>query len=357
MLNGLASLRMPGRRRRVAVFFDGRNARGAAAKAFDSDELADFSPRLLARQVCEAQGWQLASVSYYIGLPGEGRLVRGESRADWEMRLSHWRRQGVRVVTRPLSGRNKEKGIDVRLALDMTWQFRRGHYDIALIFSQDQDFQEVVDELREIGRLEGRRVLTVCAFPGREDPKFNRGIDNVDRSLVLPREIYAKSLEPASAHPAARELFGMRIPDYRPIPFVFSVYLGVAMAVFLYTSINDGLHAPNAEKGLLTAVLNLGSNGAAAIVWPGYVFQWLLIGPPPQPAVSSAPVEEGTQARGQHMAGGGEAEYRRQVGAVDQQYGGKGLGPLGGHQSREQNVDETGDHDHARQGIGGKDGA
>ncbi|MFP3943516.1 MAG: NYN domain-containing protein [Alphaproteobacteria bacterium] len=293
---------MPGRRRRVAVFFDGRNARGGAAKAFDSDELANFSPRLLARQVCEAQGWQLASVSYYIGLPGEGRLVRGESREDLEKRLGHWRRQGVRVVTRPLSGRNKEKGIDVRLALDMTQQFRRGQYDVALIFSQDQDFQEVVDELRELGRLEGRRVLTACAFPGREDPKFNRGIDNVDYTLPLSRDVYERSLETAAAHPVRRRIFGLPVPDYRPIPFAFATYLGVAMAVFLYTSIDQGLRAPSAEKGVFSAVMNMGSNGAAAIVWPGFVFEWLLSGSRAEPAVSPAAAEERAQPGSQKMA-------------------------------------------------------
>ncbi|MFW6027367.1 MAG: NYN domain-containing protein [bacterium] len=316
---------MPGRRKRVAVFFDGRNARGAAAKAFDSDELANFSPRLLARQVCEAQGWQLASVSYYVGLPGQGRLVRGESREDWEKRLSHWRRQGVRVVTRPLSGRNKEKGIDVRLALDMTQQFRRGHYDVALIFSQDQDFQEVVDELRELGRLEGRRITTACAFPGRADPKFNRGIDNIDQTLGLPREVYEKSLESASAGLKRRQIFGVSIPDYRPIPFVFATYLGVALAVFLSASIHDGLRAPSAEKGLAAAVLNMGSNGAAAIVWPGFVFEWLL-----SPGPSPAAVEHRAGTGDQKVAEQGPAGQHGQIRAVDQPFGSEGIGTGGG---------------------------
>lgn len=296
MLRGLA-LRVPGRRRRVAVFFDGRNARGAAAKAFECDELANFSPRLLARQVCESQGWQLASVSYYIGLPGEGRTVQGESRDDWERRLVAWRRQGVRVVTRTLSGRNKEKGIDVRLALDMTQQFRRGHYDVALIFSQDQDFKEVVEELRELGRLEGRAIVTACAFPGREDLKYNRGIDNVDQTIVLPREVYEKSLETAAAHPPRRRIFGVPIPDYRPIPFAFSTYLGVALAVFLFHSLQQGLRAPSAGQGLMSAVLHMGSNGAAAIVWPGAVFEWLLTEGAPAPDAPPVPVAGGAPAR------------------------------------------------------------
>lgn len=300
MLGGLAS-RVPGRRRRVAVFFDGRNARGAAAKAFNSDELADFSPKRLAKQVCEAQGWRLASVSYYVGLPGEGRLVRGESREDWEQRLGHWHRQGVRVVTRPLSGRNKEKGIDVRLALDMTQQFRRGHYDVALIFSQDQDFQEVVEELRELARLEGRKILTACAFPGREDPKFNRGIDNVDRSIVLFRADYAASADIAPGQPVRRRIWGFPVPDYRPIPFAFATYLGVAMAVFVTTSVEQGLRAPTWEKGLVTAALNLGSNGAAAIIWPTFVFERLFSLGGEEPAPSPA-VEERAQAGGQKMA-------------------------------------------------------
>jgi uncharacterized LabA/DUF88 family protein len=39
----------------------------------------------------------------------------------------------------------REKGIDVRLALDILLLGFRSEYDVAVVFSQDQDLSEVAD--------------------------------------------------------------------------------------------------------------------------------------------------------------------------------------------------------------------
>jgi hypothetical protein len=58
-----------------------------------------------------------------------------------------------------------EKGIDVRLALDLVSLARKKQFDVALIFSQDQDLQEVVQEIWDIAKEQDRWIKIACAFP------------------------------------------------------------------------------------------------------------------------------------------------------------------------------------------------
>ena len=44
----------------------------------------------------------------------------------------------------------REKGIDLRLALDLVSMARTGQFDVAAVFSQDQDLAEVAAEVRAI---------------------------------------------------------------------------------------------------------------------------------------------------------------------------------------------------------------
>lgn len=46
----------------------------------------------------------------------------------------------------------EEKGVDVRIALDIVRMAHRGDYDVALVFSQDQDLSEVAEEVRAIAK-------------------------------------------------------------------------------------------------------------------------------------------------------------------------------------------------------------
>ena len=56
----------------------------------------------------------------------------------------------------------------------------RAEYDIALIFSQDQDLSEVAQEIRTISREQHRWLKVACAFPFGPDATARRGIDRTD---------------------------------------------------------------------------------------------------------------------------------------------------------------------------------
>ena len=102
----------------------------------------------------------------------------------------------MQVFSRPRRYRNKrvllpdgsehtylageEKGIDVRLALDVIRLAHRSAFDVALIFSQDQDLSEVSAEIREIAREQSRWIKVASAFPRSPTSRNVRGIDKTD---------------------------------------------------------------------------------------------------------------------------------------------------------------------------------
>src|SRR3990172_12951939 len=91
------------------------------------------------------------------------------------------RRKGVIVYTRSLKYRyrsvtlpdgtdhtvllGEEKGIDVRIAVDVIRLAHHRAFDVGILFSQDQDLSEVAREIRVIAREQRRWIKLACAFP------------------------------------------------------------------------------------------------------------------------------------------------------------------------------------------------
>jgi hypothetical protein len=53
-------------------------------------------------------------------------------------------------------------------------------YDLALIFSQDQDLSQVASEIRNIAREQNRWIKVACAFPLSPTTRNRRGIEKTD---------------------------------------------------------------------------------------------------------------------------------------------------------------------------------
>lgn len=53
-------------------------------------------------------------------------------------------------------------------------------YDVCLLFSQDQDLSEAVDEIRAISREQGRWVRVACAFPLAAKSRNRRGVNGTE---------------------------------------------------------------------------------------------------------------------------------------------------------------------------------
>lgn len=67
-----------------------------------------------------------------------------------------------------------------RLAIDVMRLAHRQEYDVALIFSQDQDYSEVADELRVISREQNRWIHIASAYPDSPTVRNRRGINKTD---------------------------------------------------------------------------------------------------------------------------------------------------------------------------------
>jgi hypothetical protein len=89
----------------------------------------------------------------------------------------------------------EEKGIDVRIALDILTGAMNGTYDVALVFSQDQDLSEAATEIRTIAQQQNRWIKVACAFPSSPAANNKRGINSTDW-LRIDRATYDKCIDP-----------------------------------------------------------------------------------------------------------------------------------------------------------------
>jgi hypothetical protein len=133
----------------------------------------------------------------------------------WSNRVLAMKRVGIHVTTRPRYRKRtivgpdgaeevittpQEKGIDVRLALDLVSLARKRQFDVAIIFSQDQDLQEVVAEIADISQEQSRWINIACAFPSGPNASATRGIDKTEWCR-MDQQFYDQCLDPRDYRP------------------------------------------------------------------------------------------------------------------------------------------------------------
>ncbi len=199
--------------KRATAFVDGQNLFYAAKSAFGYP-WPNYDPLKLARAICVRQGWHLAQVHFYTGLPSAQDNAFWNH--FWAAKLAQMGRVGVHTFWRHLKYRNhvihlpargtasvlvgSEKGIDIRLALDVVATVRAATSDVAIIFSQDQDLSEVADEVRLIANDQRRWFKLTSAFPVSPTYSNSRGIDKTDW-LRISRAEYDACLDPRDYRP------------------------------------------------------------------------------------------------------------------------------------------------------------
>ena len=193
---------------RCVAFFDGQNLFYSAKAAFGFT-YPNYDPAKLARAICAQEGWECVGVRFYSGVPDADDNKFWNH--FWVAKGAQMGRDGVKVFTRPLRYRNKvirlpngkthafldgvEKGIDVRIAIDVIRLASRKAYDVALIFSRDQDLAEASDEVRVMAKEQDRWIKVASAFPSSPAAKRVRGIDRTDW-IRIDRETYEACIDP-----------------------------------------------------------------------------------------------------------------------------------------------------------------
>ena len=113
-------------------------------------------------------------------------------------------RKGVYVFTRELrysAEKPREKGIDVRLALDIVRLARKNEYDVAIIFSQDAVLEEAVDEVISIQRETKRHIHLESAFPFvTKKQRYSRGLNKTDW-IRITKEMYDQCIDSRDYRP------------------------------------------------------------------------------------------------------------------------------------------------------------
>ncbi len=189
--------------KRAVVFIDGQNLFYAVKIAFGYP-FPNYDAICLANSICAKQGWQLKETRFYTGIPSA--QVKPIWNHFWTTKLAVMgSRPAVHIFTRPLRYRNQtiaradgtfptvlvgqEKGIDIRIALDIVRLAREHQYDVALIFSQDQDLTEAAEEVRLIAAQQGRWIKLASAFPFSPTITNSRGINKTDW-IKIDRQTY-----------------------------------------------------------------------------------------------------------------------------------------------------------------------
>ncbi len=93
-----------------------------------------------------------------------------------------------------------EKGIDVRVALDIIRRVRRTEYDVALVFSQDQDSSGAAEEIRVVAREQNHWIKVVSGYPVSPTVR-NRG--DIDKTGWFPIKcaLYDGCTDPSDCRP------------------------------------------------------------------------------------------------------------------------------------------------------------
>jgi hypothetical protein len=134
----------------------------------------------------------------------------------WVSKMGSMGHRGVSVFSRKLRYRNRsvrlpdgsehtflvgeEKGIDVRIALDVIRMAHRKEFDVAVVFSQDQDLSEVADEIRVISTEQVRWIKMASAFPRSPTSHNKRGINSTDW-VPIDRAMYDRCIDPRDFRP------------------------------------------------------------------------------------------------------------------------------------------------------------
>lgn len=194
---------------RAIAFFDGQNLFHAAREAFGYT-FPNYDPIALAQSICGAQGWLLSEVRFYTGVPTA--VDNAFWCRFWDAKLAALgSRPNVYVYRRSLRYQSRtfkhsdgshhtewighEKGIDVRIALDVVRLADAKAFDVGLIFSQDQDLSEAADEIRLIAKHQNRWIKLASAFPSSASYGNKRGINRTDW-IQIDRNLYDRCIDP-----------------------------------------------------------------------------------------------------------------------------------------------------------------
>ena len=182
--------------KRVYTFFDLQNFY-LSAKAAWGVKYPNFDPIALSKCIVSKYAdWALTGIRLYTGIHTVQKNPVWHK--FWNKKLTFHKNADKRVdvFTAPLHYNNgiaSEKGIDIRIALDLVRATRLNSCDVVVLFSRDTDFAEVAKEIRDIAYEKQRWIKIASVMP--DHTAMKRGIDKTDW-IRLSLSEYNNCLDP-----------------------------------------------------------------------------------------------------------------------------------------------------------------
>ncbi len=196
---------MPAGTNRVHLFVDGQNLFRLARKWGEGYHWPKYDVRKLGDALTALEpGRVLCSIRFYTGVPTREQDERWH--IFWTAKLRHMGEQGIRVYRGRIVDK-QEKGVDVRIALDLVRSAREQSFDTAIVVSQDSDLNEALKEVRAIAHSQGREVRFESAFPYEKDFPYPPGEAVSHRGLTpatwrhISRAMYDACVDPTDYRP------------------------------------------------------------------------------------------------------------------------------------------------------------
>ncbi|WP_433965172.1 NYN domain-containing protein [Tunturiibacter gelidiferens] len=182
--------------KRTMVFIDGANLFNSVKRRFEYAQNNCHIIKLARAVVAMESDRVLVGTRYYIGVPDVAHDAR--MAGWWNKKLSHAGRTGVTIFRRALKQRDLsievsglvaqkatfskliEKGIDLRLGLDLVNFTLAKAFDVAIIFSQDSDISEAVEDAKRLANSQRRTIEIESAFP----------VDGISTQHGIHRTVY-----------------------------------------------------------------------------------------------------------------------------------------------------------------------
>lgn len=184
---------------RVVFFIDGQNLYHRSKECFGPGWVhpMKLAQHMIAEDLAQkgAADRVLAQVRYYTGIHNRSR--RPEQAETTQRRLAAWQADGCYTESIRLrydnDGRAREKGIDVRIALDLIRLARKGLYDVAVIVSEDSDLDEAARDVLEL-RDHERWIAVENVLPWSEQRR-PRWLPSVARHRPFKEDVFHATLD------------------------------------------------------------------------------------------------------------------------------------------------------------------
>ena len=182
--------------KKVIVFFDGQNLYHGAKDAWHPHKGSEgiyswpsYDVELLAQFLVNRQsGRELEQIRFYTGIPHPIDESKKFWRNFWFNKLKLLEHRGVYVYRGRINKAGREKGVDVKLSVDLIESTYEERYDVAIIVSQDWDFSPAVHLARKLVNAQGRNVQFESAFPVGPGSHSNRGIPDTTWTRISKAE-------------------------------------------------------------------------------------------------------------------------------------------------------------------------